>query len=76
MIFIGLMPVGSLLAGALAHSLGGSITVGLFALSVLFGAFVYVRFAQRQGVDTDVASPTAGTSKVSSGERLTCRKDV
>ncbi len=47
MVFIGLMPLGSLLAGALAQPLGAPATVGLFGLVCTFGAAVYLYFAPK-----------------------------
>ena len=48
MIFIGLMPLGSLLAGALAQRLGAPATVGLFGLGCTVAAAGYLYSARRK----------------------------
>jgi MFS family permease len=48
MIFIGLMPLGSLLAGALAQPLGAPATVGLFGLGCTVAAAGYLYSTRRK----------------------------
>ncbi|HKH20394.1 MAG TPA: hypothetical protein VKB53_05805, partial [Gammaproteobacteria bacterium] len=43
MIFIGLMPIGSLLGGAAAEYIGAPATVALFGLGFLLVALLYLR---------------------------------
>lgn len=43
-IFIGLQPVGSLFAGALAESVGAPVTVSLFGVMCILSAAAYLRF--------------------------------
>lgn len=47
MIFVGLMPLGSLLGGAAAHVIGAPATVVVFALLCLIGAITYLRHVRR-----------------------------
>ncbi len=47
-IFIGLMPVGSLLAGTLAQVLGAQATVAVFGLLCTFVALIYLHVDKKQ----------------------------
>jgi nitrite reductase/ring-hydroxylating ferredoxin subunit/predicted MFS family arabinose efflux permease len=48
-VFVGFMPIGSLLGGAAAHVIGAPATVILFALLCLIGAIVYLRHIRPDG---------------------------